>query len=84
MENIYEFGRVSYVSAEPLKNQTKSEKCVFILILLVDIIKVIVFSIPYWIVSLYHLFVSPAKKSVDGQTVLVQNTFSVHRKVILI
>lgn len=71
MENVYDFGRVAYVPADLIKESTVSEKCVFILDVSIDIVKTIVLGIPHLFISLYHLFVSPAKKLVTGQTVLV-------------
>lgn len=75
MENIYDFGRVSYVPAEPVKKLTVFEKFLFLSELLIDIIKVIVLSIPHWFIAFHQLIVSPLKKSVAGETVLVENRF---------
>lgn len=71
MENIYDFGRVSYVPAESVEKISTFKKCLFIRDLLIDIIKLVVFGIPHLFIATYHLFVSPTKKSVAGQTVLV-------------
>lgn len=75
MENIYDFGRVSYKPAESIKKFTIFEKLLFLCELLIDIIKVLVLSVPHWCISLYRVFVSPRKKSVVGQTVLVEIHF---------
>lgn len=70
MENIYDIGGESYVPAT-LKKRTISEKIEFVFDLIFDILKVWVLSIPLWFISIYRLFISPSKKSVVGQVVLV-------------
>lgn len=71
MENILDIGIASYEAAQPTKMLTFYEKCLFGRELLIDIIKVLVLSIPHWLIAIYRLIVNPAKKSVNGQTVLV-------------
>lgn len=74
MENVLDIGNGSYEAADPMKKWTIYEKCLFNRNLLIDIVKVIVLSMPHWFIAIYRLVVSPAKKSVSGETVLVQNT----------
>lgn len=85
MENVFDLGRVTYVPAVPIKKLTVFEKFLFFCDLLVDILQVIVFSIPHWFIAIYRLVVSPAKKSVVGQTVLVRKqTFIDHNRKVKI
>ena len=71
MENIFDIGIANYEAAQPTKELTFFEKCLFVCELLIDVIKVLVLSIPHWLIAIYRLVVKPAKKSVIGQTVLV-------------
>lgn len=84
MENIFDIGIANYEAAQPTKELTFFEKCLFVCDLLIDIIKVLVLSIPHWFIAIYRLVVKPAKKSVIGQTVLVTQNYylTVDRNVI--
>lgn len=86
MENVLNIGSSSYEKAEPIKAPTCRERLVFGCELFIDTIKVVVLSIPLWFVAFYRLFVSPRKKSVFGQTVLVTKKLTycrILREVIL-
>ncbi|KAJ6635272.1 17-beta-hydroxysteroid dehydrogenase 13 [Pseudolycoriella hygida] len=71
MQNISESGRVSYVAADPLKKIGWFKKIIFWILVLVDAINVLVLSIPNWITSVYHCVISPPRKCIKGQTVLI-------------
>jgi len=71
MENIYDFGRVPYEPAVLIRKSSFFEKCLFVGDVCIDFIKTFMLGIPLLFISFYHLFVSRAKKSVVGQTVLV-------------
>lgn len=72
MRNIHDIGRERYVPAEPIKNRSLSECVCFALNLFIDIVKVLLLSIPHWFIAIHQVVVKPEKKSVYGQTVLVR------------
>lgn len=71
MQNAFDLGIVRYVAADPLKKISLWKKFVFSVLVLCDIIKVLVLSTPNWLIAIYHCVVSPPKKCVKGQTVLI-------------
>lgn len=71
MQNIFELGLVPYMAADPLEEISLCKKFLFGMSVLCDIVKVLVLSIPHWLISLYRCIISPTKKCVKGQTVLV-------------
>lgn len=82
MLDVFELGLVPYVAADPIEKIGKWKKFVFLLLVFCDIIKVLVLSTPNWLISIYYCIISPPKKCVKGQTVLVfsfqfQNIYNV-------
>lgn len=71
MENIFDFGKVPYEAAEPIKESTTYEYIAFFAGVFFDVFRVMVLSIPNYLLSILHCFVYPARKSVTGQTALV-------------
>ncbi|KAG4071374.1 hypothetical protein HA402_004078 [Bradysia odoriphaga] len=71
MQTVFELGRVPYVAADPIKQQSFSDQIVFAILVLYDLIKVLVLSAPNCLLSVYHCVIGKPKKSVRGQTVLI-------------
>lgn len=71
MQNIFDFGKVPYEAAQPIRPSTTYEYIEFLAIVFFDVIRVMVLSVPNYLLSLLHCFVHPASKSVTGQTALV-------------
>lgn len=71
MEKVFNLGVDSYVAAERRAPFTARDYITLIGSSLVDFLKFLVLSIPYWIESIVFLFVSRPKKNVANQVVLV-------------
>lgn len=72
MENVFDAGKVPYVAAAPVVPLTIVQKVVLVLSTLVDIVTILVYSVPNWLEALFHVFFNRRKKSVVGQVVLVR------------
>lgn len=71
MENVFDLGKVAYVAAKPPESLTIKDILRFNLGILVDVVKVLILSIPHWIEAFIYLFVSRPKKCVAGKIALV-------------
>lgn len=71
MENILDLGKVPYEAAPPLKQFTFCEYVALFGAVFLDLARVVILSIPNDLLSIFHWFISPSKKSVYGQTALV-------------
>lgn len=74
MDKVFEVGRVPYAAASTRKEIEIIEKIKLTIGIVVDILKVFVLSIPYYVESFVYLFLSRPKKSVVGKVALVYYT----------
>lgn len=75
MQNIFDSGKVPYEAAKPIKKFTILEYIQFFAGISFDLFRVMVFSVPNYLLSILHCFVYPSRKSVIGQTALVCEIF---------
>lgn len=66
MDNI-----VTYEAAPTYKQFTTWDYIALVGAVFLDLVRVLILSIPNNLLSIWHCFVYPARKSVDGQTALV-------------
>lgn len=71
MEKIFDLGVESYVAASPVKPWSICDHLKLVASTFFDVLKFLVYSIPYWIEALVFLVVPRTRKSVAGQVVLV-------------
>lgn len=71
MENVLDFNKTLYVAALSPEKPKFFDKIRRAFSLFVDIIKVIIFSVPYCIEAFFRLIIAKKKKNVRGQVALV-------------
>lgn len=74
MEKIFDLGVKAYAAAAQPKQANFIEIAVMVFETIVDVIKVLVLSIPCWIEALVFSFLSRTKKSIAGQVALVMTS----------
>lgn len=72
MENVFDAGKVPYVTAPPPIPLSMGQRILFIIEVIYDVCKVLLMSVPYWIESLVFLFVRRPKKIIANQVALVR------------
>lgn len=72
MQNVFEVGIVAYEAAPSMVPPSLPDKCLLVFYLFVDIVRVLVLSVPKFITSLVFLFVNRPRKNISGQLALVR------------
>lgn len=72
MENVFDAGKMPYVAADPVVPFTFMQNVALVLSTLLDIVTVLILSVPNWLEALFYVFFNRPKKSVVGQVVLVR------------
>lgn len=76
MENVFN-NDAPYESAPPLMPRTLKERIRFYIHVLMDACHVIVIIVPYFLESIYYLFVNRPKKNIRNQVAVVSHYFAI-------